>query len=152
MKKNSLGDEKQVHGYFYTKVRPDIDVKYLRLQVPSLNVDVDIICWEPYQSHTDRTGNLRSSVGYIIAMDGETVSENFEKSGKGNDGDTGISKARQLAEDISLAYQGSYVLIGVAGMEYAVYVEAKGKDVATTGYIQCQEYLRKALIRVFEKI
>ncbi|MCS3102237.1 hypothetical protein NXW38_25530 [Bacteroides ovatus] len=55
-------------------------------------------------------------------------------------------------EDISLAYQGSYVLIGVAGMEYAVHVEAKGKDVATTGYIQCQEYLRKALIRVFEKI
>ena len=96
-------------------------------------------------NYTDRTGNLRSSVGYIIAMDGETVSENFEKSGKGNDGDTGISKARQLAEDISLAYQGSYVLIGVAGMEYAVHVEAKGKDVATTGYIQCQEYLRKAL-------
>lgn len=52
MKKNSLGDEKQVHGYFYTKVRPDIDVKYLRLQVLSLNVDVDIICWEPYQSHS----------------------------------------------------------------------------------------------------
>mgnify|MGYP001161765637 FL=1 len=52
MKKNSLGDEKQVHGYFYTKVRPDIDVKYLRLQVPSLNVDVDIICWESYQSHS----------------------------------------------------------------------------------------------------
>lgn len=103
-------------------------------------------------NYTDRTGNLRSSVGYIIAMDGETVSENFDKSGKGNDGDTGISKARQLAEDISLAYQGSYVLIGVAGMEYAVHVEAKGKDVATTGYIQCQEYLRKALIRVFEKI
>jgi len=74
-------------------------------------------------NYTDRTGNLRSSVGYIIAMDGETVSENFEKSGKGNDGDTGISKARQLAEDISLAYQGSYVLIGVAGMEYAVHVD-----------------------------
>lgn len=102
-------------------------------------------------NYTDRTGNLRSSVGYIIAMDGETVSENFEKSGKGRRC-TGISKARQLAEDISLAYQGSYVLIDVAGMEYAVHVEAKGKDVATTGYIQCQEYLRKALIRVFEKI
>ena len=51
-KRNSAGDEAQVHGYFYTKVRPDIDVKYLRLQVPSLNVDVDIICWEPYQSHS----------------------------------------------------------------------------------------------------
>lgn len=52
VKKNSLGDEKQVHGYFYTKVRPDIDVKYQRLQVPSLGIDVDIICWEPYQSHS----------------------------------------------------------------------------------------------------
>lgn len=34
-------------------------------------------------NYTDRTGNLRSSVGYIIAMDGETVSENFEKAVKG---------------------------------------------------------------------
>nr|DAZ05541.1 MAG TPA: hypothetical protein [Caudoviricetes sp.] len=102
--------------------------------------------------YKDRTGNLRSSIGYIIAMDGDIVSENFEKSDKGSDGNTGLSKARQLAENISLAYQNSYVLIGVAGMEYAASVEAQGKDVVTTGDIQCQEYLRKALISVFNKI
>ena len=51
-KSNVLGDEKQVHGYFYTKVRPDINAKYHRLQVPAFGINVEIICWEPYQSHS----------------------------------------------------------------------------------------------------
>jgi len=51
-KTNSLGDEKQVHGYFYTKARPDIDIQYQCLRVPALGINVNIICWEPYQSHS----------------------------------------------------------------------------------------------------
>lgn len=51
-KSNALGDEKQIHGYFYTKVRPDINVKYQRLQVPAFGINVEIICWESYQSHS----------------------------------------------------------------------------------------------------
>lgn len=52
MKANALGNEKQVHGYFYTKERPDIDTKYQRLRIDSLGIDVDIVCWEPFQSHS----------------------------------------------------------------------------------------------------
>lgn len=52
MKANNLGDEKQVHGYFYTKMQPPKDVKLLRLKVDSKGIDVPIICWEPYQSHS----------------------------------------------------------------------------------------------------
>ena len=103
-------------------------------------------------SYKDQTGNLRSSIGYIIAIDGESVSENFEKANNGSDKDTGINKAKQLAEDISLAYQGGYILIGVAGMDYAAIVEAKGRDVITSGNIQCEEYLKKALKSVFSKM
>lgn len=51
-KSNALGDEKQVHGYFYTKARPDIDTKYIRIHVPAFGINVEIICWEPYQSHS----------------------------------------------------------------------------------------------------
>lgn len=52
MKSNPLGDEKQVHGYFYTKERPDINTAYQRLRIDSLGIDVDIICWESFQSHS----------------------------------------------------------------------------------------------------
>ena len=36
-------------------------------------------------SYKDQTGNLRSSIGYIIAKDGEVVKENFKESDKGTD-------------------------------------------------------------------
>ena len=52
MKKNSLGDEKQVHGYFYTKMQPPAGSKFLRLKVESKGIDVPVICWELYQSHS----------------------------------------------------------------------------------------------------
>lgn len=52
LKRNSNGNEKQVHGYFYTKVQPVKDTKYLRLKIASKSIDVPIICWEPYQSHS----------------------------------------------------------------------------------------------------
>lgn len=104
------------------------------------------------RSYKDQTGNLRSSIGYIIAIDGETVSENFEKASEGSEGDNGVSRGRQIAEEISLAYPGGYILIGVAGMDYAAIVEAKGRDVITSGNIQCEEYLKKALKSVFSKM
>lgn len=52
MKRNAAGDEAQVHGYFYTKMRPPAEGKFLRLRVDSKGIDVPIICWEPYQSHS----------------------------------------------------------------------------------------------------
>lgn len=52
LKRNSQGDEKQVHGYFYTKVQPPKDSKFMRLKVAAKGIDVPIICWEPYQSHS----------------------------------------------------------------------------------------------------
>lgn len=51
-KRNSAGDEAQVHGYFYTKIQPQSGSKFLRLKVASKGIDVPIICWEPYQSHS----------------------------------------------------------------------------------------------------
>lgn len=52
LKRNSVGDEKQVHGYFYTKQQPPKDGKLLRLKVDAKGIDVPIVCWEPYQSHS----------------------------------------------------------------------------------------------------
>lgn len=103
-------------------------------------------------SYHDQTGNLRSSIGYIIAIDGEVVSENFELSQKGTDRITGENKAHRLAGVISLSYKGGFVLIGVAGMNYATAVEARGCDVVSGANVKCDEYLRKALKSVFKRI
>lgn len=103
-------------------------------------------------SYHDQTGNLRSSIGYIIAIDGEIVSENFEESEKGTDKYTGKVKGRQIAEDISLSYPNGYIIVGVAGMNYAAAVEARGCDVVTSGDIACNEYLREALQSIFKKM
>lgn len=74
-------------------------------------------------NYTDRTGNLRNSIGYVVIQNGNIVRENF-----GN----GISQqmARTYALEVGRE-RGGYktYLVWVAGMEYAKYVEASGFDV-----------------------
>jgi hypothetical protein len=80
---------------------------------------------------TDRTGNLRSSIGYIILNDGKTVVKNFQQSEKGTDKKSGVDAAKKVATEVAREYPKGYVLIGVAGMRYAAAVESKGFDVIT---------------------
>ena len=105
-----------------------------------------------FRSYKDQTGNLRSSIGYVIAKDGEVIISNFKESNKGSDKSTGKEKGHRVAEDISLSFSGGYILVGVAGMDYAAAVEAKGYEVVTGANTQCNEYLKKALFSVFKKM
>ncbi len=78
-------------------------------------------------SYTDRTGNLRNSIGYVVVQYGRIVTENF---GIGSSHEEAKSKARTYALNVAreLPANKTY-LVWVAGMEYAKYVEAKGFDV-----------------------
>lgn len=78
-------------------------------------------------SYKDQTGNLRSSIGYVVAVNGKPVQmSSFDTVKGGGIGTrTGKEYAMQLIENFS---QG-IVLIVVAGMNYASYVSAKGYDV-----------------------
>lgn len=78
-------------------------------------------------SYKDRTGNLRSSIGYVVALDGEVVQmSSFEVVKEGGEGaKSGKEYAMQLIKD----FPQGIVLIVVAGMNYASYVSAKGYDV-----------------------
>ena len=102
-------------------------------------------------TYDDHSGNLRSSIGYIIVRDGENVIENFEESERGTDKSTGISAGRQLAHTIALSYPSGLILIGVAGMQYAAAVEANGYDVVTGACSQAEAYLTKAVQSVFKQ-
>lgn len=101
----------------------------------------------------DRTGNLRSSIGYIITRDGVIVEENFEKSGKGTeDGSVGIARARKVSSEIAEKFPKGYALIVVAGMEYAAAVESNGYDVLTASSLIAQEELKRSIKLIKDEI
>lgn len=78
-------------------------------------------------SYKDQTGNLRSSIGYVVSVNGEIVQmSSFDVVKEGGDGAKGgKTYALQLVKD----FPQGIVLIVVAGMNYASYVSAKGYDV-----------------------
>ncbi len=78
----------------------------------------------------DHTGNLRNSIGYILMYDGKRFGENFEEVG---DGKEGMQKAKDFADELSRQYPSGIVLIIVAGMEYAAYVESIESRTVLTG-------------------
>lgn len=94
--------------------------------------------------YIDHTGNLRSSIGYIILRNGEVISKNFKLSNKeGTDKYTGMREAEQLAMELTSLYSKGYVLIGVAGMKYAAYVEAmENKDVISLAADKAEDFIR----------
>jgi hypothetical protein len=103
-------------------------------------------------SYKDRTGNLRSSIGYVIVSDGTILEYAFQKASEGSEGDKGVDAGYELAKKISTSYTTGMVLIGVAGMNYALAVEAiKGLDVITGASIQTEQWLKKALKAISNK-
>lgn len=80
-------------------------------------------------TYTDRTGNLRSSIGYVIYRNGVKLGEDFESHAASESGAKGVDTAKGLAESVAGEYEGQTVAVIVAGMNYAVYVESRGFDV-----------------------
>lgn len=78
-------------------------------------------------SYKDRTGNLRSSLGYVIVRDGKIVDQSdFEVVLQG---DSGAKSGIQFAKDVARQFPEGIALILVAGMNYAAFVSATGRDV-----------------------
>lgn len=90
--------------------------------------------------YIDRTGNLRSSIGYVVLENGKPLKKGgFQK--VLNTATEAKSKSDNLIESLSATYKTGLVLIVVAGMDYAVYVEAKGYNVLNSA-----ETLAKKLV------
>lgn len=92
----------------------------------------------PERGFTDRTGNLRSSMGYTVFKDGNPVQVAFKQVLGGSDG---MQEGQKLAQSVGQKYAEGYVLVVVAGMNYAVHVESKGRDVLTSA----EKYAEKAI-------
>jgi len=90
-------------------------------------------------TYKDHSGNLRSSIGYVILKNGEQVAITFPGTGEGSKiGEDVISK-------IAARYPVGFVLIVVAGMDYAAAVEALGFDVLTASGLKAESDLKKSL-------
>ena len=96
-----------------------------------------------FENHTN---NLRSSIGYVIVKDGNVLFEDFKKTGDGTkeDGTKGIVNGKKLAMSVAPKVNG-IALVCVAGMNYAIYVEAKGFDVISGSVLQTEIWLNKSI-------
>lgn len=134
------------------------------------------------ESWYDQTGNLRSSIGYIILDDGNTIVdfgfdssfgkperktkvEFITKDGKTvsftatqpGGGQEGARKGQEYAKTLISQYSDGYALIVVAGMEYAEYVEAmENKDVLASTELWARnmmnEHIEKTRIKIERRI
>lgn len=95
--------------------------------------------------YIDQTGNLRSSIGYVLLNNGKTVLENIQKSNRGTDKSTGVQVAKNFIQEISEKYKNDFVLIVVAGMDYAVYVEAMGLNVLSSSKLLAELMTKRLL-------
>jgi len=98
----------------------------------------------------DQTGNLRSSIGYVILKNG------LQLSGSGwvliREGHEGIVAGQRLLKEMAAKFPTGIVLICVAGMDYAAAVEAKGYDVITSSAIAANQEFIKEIDRLKAKI
>lgn len=90
--------------------------------------------------YTDQTGNLRSSIGYAVLENGKPIQKGtFERVRA-----TAAEAQRQsetLITRLAATYNKGLVLVVVAGMDYAAYVEARGYNVLNSA-----ETLAKTLV------
>ena len=81
-------------------------------------------------NYIDRTGNLRSSIGYVVVNNGIIVTQG--NSQKYLEGTLGETNGVKFVRDLAARNNKGMVLIVAAGMNYAVYVEARGYNVLTS--------------------
>ncbi len=94
-------------------------------------------------SYKDQTGNLRSSIGYVITVDGRIVhSSSFQTVKNGTEG---TSKGAAYVKKLAREFPQGICLIVVAGMNYASYVSAKGLDVLDSSELLAERLVPQIL-------
>lgn len=92
-------------------------------------------------SYEDDTTNLRSSTGYIVALEGHVLGQKIE--GKPE----GVAKGKELLNEVLGKNRKGLVLIVCAGMEYGAAVESKNFDVISGGIPNAERLLKELLTK-----
>lgn len=96
---------------------------------------------EKAHKYNDITGNLTSSIGYAVVVDGKIYKQGGFKIIK--DGRLGAREGRKLLRQLTANASEGIVFIMVAGMPYAKYVEAMSLDVLDSANITVEKMLPK---------
>lgn len=100
-------------------------------------------------AYMDQTGNLRSSIGYVIVNNGKIVSiSSFEKANGGSSGAVGQKDGEAYAKTIAKEFRRGIVLIVVAGMNYASAVSARGKNVIDSAELLAEQLVPTLMARL----
>ena len=94
-------------------------------------------------SYMDQTGNLRSSIGYVVVVDGQIVRKNVVDLVK--NGTEGTKEAEAFLERLASEHSSGICLIVVAGMNYASYVEGRGYNVLTSAELLAERLVPQLL-------
>ena len=100
-----------------------------------------------YGSYQDQTGNLRSSIGYIVLKDGKPIEKGgFAPTEKGTKkGKDGQKEGEAFINKVISQYPSGFVLVVVAGMKYASYVEARNYNVLSSSELLAEKEVPKLL-------
>lgn len=94
-------------------------------------------------SYTDQSGNLTSSMGYAVSVDGRLVQiSSFDKV---LNGEQGAKDGQEYVKQLLRKYPSGIVLIVVAGMNYAAYVSDKGYDVIDSAESLAEQQIPRML-------
>lgn len=93
--------------------------------------------------YIDQTGNLRSSIGAIILLDGQVVSRSGFEVVKG--GSSGANEGLTYAQEIAAAYPRGIALVVVAGKDYAAHVAARGRDVLSSAVLKAEDIVPRMM-------
>ena len=96
-------------------------------------------------TYSDQTSNLRNSKGYTVVIDGGIVKEDYPGGG------VGAAEGRKAANEALMGVDEN-ALSMVAGMNYALYVEAKGYDVITGSVEKAKPAHQRLMKHVLSKI
>lgn len=150
----SNGQIKMFANGWIDKVTADID-KEVKQMTDSIIETLEYIGEKAVTIARDRgnynniTGNLRSSIGYVVLHDGEPVRQGNQEVYK--DGGEGSKVAEELLTRVSSEYPQGIVLIVCAGMKYASYVEdIHGRDVLTSARLETEETANRMLKEILE--
>lgn len=108
-------------------------------------------------SYNDITGNLRSSIGYVILIDGNPVRygvpEAFKGKAEGADGAKGVADGQAMLRKLQAKFPWGVVLIVCAGMHYAAEVESvRHRDVLTSAELEADKLAKRLLKNITSEI
>ena len=98
-------------------------------------------------SYQDQTGNLRSSIGYVVLQDGKSIEKGgFAPTERGTKkGKDGQKEGEAFINKVISQYPKGFVLVVVAGMKYASYVEARNYNVLSSAELLAEKEVPKLL-------